>query len=254
MKNTGLKPPPKLAKDTLRIIPLGGLGDIGRNMACLEYNGEILLVDCGVLFPKETQPGVDLILPGLDYLSDRLDDIVGLVLTHGHEDHIGAVPYLLRSRPDIPIFGSRLTLALVAGKLREHRIKKPILREVRETESLSIGEYSMEFFAVNHSIPDSLAVAIRTGAGTVLHTGDFKMDQLPLDRRITDLRGFGRLGSEGVDVFMVDSTNAEVPGFTTCERQIEPRPSRATGAQHGSETRPQSGLCRPLNGAQYGCG
>ncbi len=136
MKNTGLKPPPKLAKDTLRIIPLGGLGDIGRNMACLEYNGEILLVDCGVLFPKETQPGVDLILPlilpGLDYLADRLDDIVGLVLTHGHEDHIGAVPYLLRSRSDIPIFGSRLTLALVAGKLREHRIKKPILREVRE--------------------------------------------------------------------------------------------------------------------------
>lgn len=192
-------------------------------MACLEINGEILLVDCGVLFPEDDHPGVDLILPALDHLNDRLDDIVGLVLTHGHEDHIGAVPYLLRRRSDIPIWGSRLTLALVEAKIREHRIRGTDLQEVAEGDRAKVSQYfDLEFLAVNHSIPDALAVCIRTQAGTVLHTGDFKMDQLPLDGRITDLRGFGRLGEEGVDLFMVDSTNAEVPGFTTPEKDIVP--------------------------------
>lgn len=191
-------------------------------MACFEIDGEMLLVDAGVLFPEEHHPGVDLILPALDYLDDRLDDIIGLVLTHGHEDHIGAVPYLLRRRPDIPIWGSRLTLALVEAKLREHRIRNTDLRPVSEGDRLVAGGYDLEFLAVNHSIPDALAVAIRTSAGTVLHTGDFKMDQLPLDGRITDLRGFARIGEEGLDLFMADSTNAEVPGFTTPERDVEP--------------------------------
>ncbi|WP_420176936.1 ribonuclease J [Luteococcus sp. OSA5] len=216
-------PPPELAPETLRIIPLGGLGDVGRNMACFEIDGEILLVDCGVLFPEDAHPGVDLILPGLDYLSDRLDDIVGLVLTHGHEDHIGAVPYLLRRRSDIPVWGSKLTLALVEGKLREHRIRNTDLQEVAEGDRAKVSRhFDLEFLAVNHSIPDALAVCIRTAAGTVLHTGDFKMDQLPLDGRITDLRGFARLGEEGIDLFMPDSTNAEVPGFTTPEKDIVP--------------------------------
>ncbi len=218
-----LSDPPTLAPDTVRIIPLGGLGDVGRNMAAFEINGEILLIDAGVLFPEEEHPGVDLILPGFDAITDRFDDVVGLVLTHGHEDHIGAVPYLLKTRPDIPVYGSRLTLAFVQGKLREHRINAPELIEVGEGQRLKIGqEFDAEFVAVNHSIPDSLAVFLRTSGGTILHTGDFKMDQLPLDHRLTDLRAFARFGEEGVDLFMVDSTNAEVPGFTTGELDVEP--------------------------------
>src|SRR5450830_741163 len=213
--------PPALAAGALRIVALGGLGEIGRNMSVLEYNGRLLIIDCGVLFPEDNQPGVDLILPDFEYISDRLDDIDAIVLTHGHEDHIGAVPYLLRLRRDIPLVGSRLTLAFVTAKLVEHRIT-PITLEVREGQVERFCEFECEFVAVNHSIPDALAVAVRTGAGTVLHTGDFKMDQLPLDGRITDLRAFARLGEEGVDLFMVDSTNAEVPGFTTHEIEIGP--------------------------------
>ena len=204
------------------MIPLGGLGDVGRNMTAVEYRGQLLLVDCGVLFPEDDHPGVDLILPGFDVIADRLDDVVGLVLTHGHEDHIGAVPYLLRQRPDILLLGSKLTLALLAEKIREHRIKGSQQREVVDSERLTLGVFDLEFIAVNHSIPDSLALMIRTPAGTILHTGDFKMDQLPLDDRLTDLRSFARLGEEGVDLFLVDSTNAEVPGFTTPERDIAP--------------------------------
>lgn len=217
-----LKTPPKLARDTLRIIPLGGLGDVGRNMTSFELNGERLFVDCGVLFPSEDQPGVDLILPGLHLVEDHLDSVLALVLTHGHEDHIGAVPYLLRRRPDIPVLGSKLTLALVREKLREHRLRNTELREVAEGDRLDIGGFNLEFLAVNHSIPDALAVVIRSVAGSVLHTGDFKMDQLPLDGRLTDLRGFARIGTEGLDLFMPDSTNAETPGFTTHERDLEP--------------------------------
>ncbi|MDO5066874.1 MAG: ribonuclease J [Propionibacteriaceae bacterium] len=221
-----LRTPPELKPGTLRIIPLGGLGDVGRNSASFEIDGEIALVDCGVLFPEERHPGVDLILPALDILEGRLDDIRALVLTHGHEDHIGAVPYLLKQRADIPIYGSKLTLALVAGKLKEHRIRGYQLHEVKEGQRHRAGNFELEFFAVNHSIPDGLAVALRTKAGTVLHTGDFKMDQLPLDGRLTDLRGFARLAEEGVDLFMPDSTNAETPGFTPLEKDIEPSLAR----------------------------
>ena len=216
-----LGPPPELPAGGLRIVALGGLGEIGRNMTVFEYDGRLLVVDCGVLFPEDFQPGVDLILPDFDYIRDRLDDIDAIVLTHGHEDHIGAVPYLLREKPDIPLIGSRLTLALIEAKLQEHRIK-PYTLEVREGGREQLGPFDCEFLAVNHSIPDALAVAIRTPAGLVLHTGDFKMDQLPLDGRITDLRAFARLGDEGVDLLLVDSTNAEVPGFTTPERDIGP--------------------------------
>jgi len=213
--------PPKLAPGTLRVVPLGGLGEIGRNMTAYEIDGRILIVDVGVLFPEEHQPGVDLILPDFTPIRERLDDIVGVVLTHGHEDHIGAVPYLLRLRRDIPLYGSKLTLALVEAKLREHKIQ-PTTRVVKEGQVERIEGFELEFVAVNHSIPDALAVAIRTTAGLVLHTGDFKMDQLPLDGRITDLRAFARLGEEGVDLFLPDSTNADVPGFTPLERDIGP--------------------------------
>jgi ribonuclease J len=202
-------------------VALGGIGEIGRNMTVFEYDGRLLVVDCGVLFPAEDSPGVDLILPDFRAIEDRLDDIDALVLTHGHEDHIGAVPFLLRQRPDLTIVGSRFTLALVAAKCKEHRLT-PHLLEVAEGARLQHGSFSCEYFAVNHSIPDALAVAIRTPAGLVLHTGDIKLDQLPLDGRLTDLAGFSRLGDEGVDLFLVDSTNADVPGFVIAEREIGP--------------------------------
>ncbi|WP_405372573.1 MULTISPECIES: ribonuclease J [unclassified Microbacterium] len=220
MSNTVSAPEP-LAPGTLRVTPVGGLGEVGRNMTVFEYDGKLLIVDCGVLFPEEHQPGVDLILPDFEAIRGRLDDIVGVVLTHGHEDHIGAVPYLLKRKADIPLIGSQLTLALVEAKLKEHRIK-PYSLTVKEGQNEQIGPFDLEFIAVNHSIPDALAVAVRTPAGLVLATGDFKMDQLPLDDRLTDLRAFARLGEEGVDLFLVDSTNADVPGFTPLEREIGP--------------------------------
>ena len=213
--------PAKLKPGTLRIIPIGGLGEIGRNMTSFEIDGKILIVDCGVLFPEEHQPGVDLILPDFSPIKDRLEDVIGVVLTHGHEDHIGAVPYLLKLRADIPLIGSTLTLALIEAKLKEHRIV-PYTLTVAEGDKEHMGPFDLEFVAVNHSIPDALAVAITTKAGTVLHTGDFKMDQLPLDDRITDLRAFARIGEAGLDLFMSDSTNADVPGFTPNERDIGP--------------------------------
>jgi len=216
-----LPEPAALPSDGLRIVALGGLGEIGRNMTVFEYRGRLLIVDCGVLFPDPDQPGVDLILPDFGYLSGKLDRVEAVVLTHAHEDHIGAVPYLLRERADLPLVGSKLTLALVRSKLTEHRID-PVTVEVAEGEHRPFGPFDCEFFAVNHSIPDALAVAIRTPAGLVLHTGDFKMDQLPLDGRLTDLAGFARLGTEGVDLLMADSTNAEVPGIVTPERDIAP--------------------------------
>jgi ribonuclease J len=214
-------PPPALPDGGLRVVALGGIGEIGRNMTVFEYDGRLLVVDCGVLFPSEDSPGVDLILPDFRAIEDRLDDIDALVLTHGHEDHIGAVPFLLRQRPDLTVVGSRFTLALVAAKCKEHRLT-PHLLEVKEGERLHHGAFDCEYFAVNHSIPDALAVAIRTPAGLVLHTGDIKLDQLPLDGRLTDLAGFSRLGDEGVDLFLVDSTNADVPGFVISEREIGP--------------------------------
>lgn len=218
---TNVFSPPALEPGTLRVYPLGGLGEVGRNMTVFEYEGKLLVVDCGVLFPEEHQPGVDLILPDFEPIRHRLNDIVGVVLTHGHEDHIGAVPYLLKLKGDIPLIGSGLTLALIEAKLKEHRIR-PYTLTVAEGQREQVGPFDLEFIAVNHSIPDALAVAVRTPAGLVLATGDFKMDQLPLDGRITDLRAFARLGEEGVDLFLVDSTNADVPGFTPTERGIGP--------------------------------
>src|SRR4051794_14636045 len=216
-----LAPPPPLAESGLRVVALGGLGEVGRNMAVLEHRGRLLIIDCGVLFPEDNQPGVDLILPDFSSIADRLDDVVAVVLTHGHEDHIGAVPYLLRLRPDLPLVGSQLTLAFVEAKLKEHKVT-PYTLSVREGQVERFGPFECEFVAVNHSIPDALAVFVRTEAGTLLHTGDFKMDQLPLDGRLTDLRAFARLGEEGVDLFLTDSTNADVPGFTTPELEIAP--------------------------------
>ena len=216
-----LPAPAPLRPGVLRIIPLGGIGEIGRNMTVFELDGKILIVDCGVLFPEEHQPGIDVILPDFGYLKDRMDDVIGIFLTHGHEDHIGGVPYLLRMKQDIPILGSALTLAFVEAKLKEHRIT-PYSMVVVEGQREQLAGFNLEFVAVNHSIPDAMAVVIRSVAGSVLHTGDFKMDQLPLDGRLTDLRAFARIGEEGLDLFMSDSTNADVPGFTPLEKDIGP--------------------------------
>jgi ribonuclease J len=223
--SSGLGAPPELAPEALRIVALGGIKEIGRNMTMFEYApahgpARLLVVDCGMLLGKTNSPGVDLTLPDWSYFAHRLDDIDAVVLTHGHEDHIGALPYLLRQRRDIPVYGSRLTLALVAAKLEQHRIHNPDLRRVVERERVGVRDWDLEFFAVNHSIPDAMAVAIRAGRHTVLHTGDFKMDQTPLDGRLTDLNGFSRLGDEGVDLLLSDSTNAEVGGFIPSEKDV----------------------------------
>lgn len=218
--------PPKYRKGSMRIVPLGGLGEIGRNMNVIEYNGHILLIDCGVLFPEEEQPGVDLILPDFHYIQDRLDKVEALVLTHGHEDHIGGVPYLLKMRPDIPLIGSKLTLAFVEAKCKEHHIDPELIR-VEGRDKMKVGPFNLEFITVTHSIPDALAVCVRTPAGTLIDTGDIKLDQLPLDHRITDLVEFGRLGEQGIDLLMADSTNAEVPGFVKPETSIGPALDRA---------------------------
>lgn len=219
-------PPPKYRKGSMRIVPLGGLGEIGRNMNVVEYNGHILLIDCGVLFPEEEQPGVDLILPDFSYIRPRLDKVEALVLTHGHEDHIGGVPYLLRERPDIPLIGSKLTLAFVEAKCREHHID-PIMHPVSGRDKMKVGPFNLEFITVTHSIPDALAVSVKTPAGHLIDTGDMKLDQLPLDHKITDLREFARLGEQGVDLLMADSTNAEVPGFVKPETSIGPALDKA---------------------------
>ncbi|HTZ43651.1 MAG TPA: ribonuclease J [Jatrophihabitans sp.] len=219
MPERGLGAPPPLAAGAVRIVALGGISEVGRNMTMFEFGGRLLVVDCGMLLGKTNAPGVDLGLPDWSAYADRLDDIDAIVLTHGHEDHIGALPYLLRSRPDIPLIGSRLTLTLVAAKLEQHRLR-PELRHVREGDRVTANGWDLQFYAVNHSIPDALAVAIRTPGGTILHTGDFKMDQTPLDGRLTDLPGFSRLGDEGVDLLLADSTNAEVPGFIPSEREV----------------------------------
>lgn len=216
-----LAPPPPLAPGGLRVTALGGISEIGRNMTVFEHLGRLLIVDCGVLFPGHDEPGVDLILPDLRHIEDRLDEIEALVVTHAHEDHIGAIPFLLKLRPDIPVVGSKFTIALVREKCREHRLK-PKFVEVAERQSSQHGVFECEYFAVNHSIPGCLAVAIHTGAGTVLHTGDIKLDQLPLDGRPTDLPGMSRIGDAGVDLFLCDSTNSEHPGVSPSESEVGP--------------------------------
>ena len=208
----------QMAAGPLRVAFLGGLGEIGRNCAVIEYAGARLLIDSGLAFPNDDQPGVDIILPDWSWLAEEPDKVVGVVITHAHEDHMGALPYFLRDF-DVPVISTRLSLGMLAAKLEEHRIT-PTTVQVEAGRRTRIGPFDLEFFAVTHSIPDGLAVAVRTPAGTVVHTGDFKIDLTPIDGRATDLGGLARLSGEGVDLLLSDSTNAEVPGFVPSEAGV----------------------------------
>ena len=216
-----LPEPPKAPKNGLRIIALGGISEIGRNMTVFEYKNRMLLVDCGVLFPSSGEPGVDLILPDFSYIENRLDEVEALVITHGHEDHIGAIPFLLRHRPDLPILASKFTCALISAKCQEHR-QRPKLIEVNELSEVDRGPFNIRFFNVGHSLPDCLGIVLKTGAGTILHTGDIKLDQTPPDGRPTDLPAISRFGDEGIDLLMCDSTNATTPGISGSEADVAP--------------------------------
>ncbi len=204
----------------LRITPLGGLDEIGKNITLYEYENDMFLVDCGMSFPDEETPGIDIVIPDFSYLVKNKDKIKGLVLTHGHEDHIGAIPYLLKNF-NLPIYGTRLTLGLVEGKLREHNlINTASLHTVKPGDVIRLGAFSVEFINVNHSIPDAVAVAVTTPAGVVVQTGDFKIDTTPIDDQVIDLARFAELGSRGVLALLSDSTNAERSGFTSSERIV----------------------------------
>lgn len=215
-----LPAPQKPPQNGLRIYALGGISEIGRNMTVFEYNGRLLIVDCGVLFPSSDEPGVDLILPDFGPIENKLDKVEALVVTHGHEDHIGAIPWLLKLRPDIPIYSAKFTNALIAAKTKEHR-QRPKLNEVNPKSEVTVGPFNLRFFHVGHSIPDCLGVVIKTGAGTVCMTGDVKVDMTPYDNKPTDLPALARYGDEGIDLFLCDSTNATIPGISASEAGIE---------------------------------
>lgn len=212
------KPVP--SKNPIKIIPLGGLGEIGKNITLYEFEGDMFLVDCGMSFPDEDTPGIDIVIPDFTYVLENKDKIKGLVVTHGHEDHIGAIPYLLKNF-NLPIYATRLTIGLIEGKLKEHGLlSSATLNVVKPGDTVKLGKFQVEFIHVNHSIPDAVGFAISCGAGTVVHTGDFKIDTTPIDDYVIDLGRFAELGKKGVLALLADSTNAERPGYTASERIV----------------------------------
>lgn len=209
-----------MSDTSIRIIPLGGLGEIGKNMTAVEYRGKLVVVDCGIEFPRDEMLGIDLILPDITWLLERRDDVLGFVITHAHEDHHGALPFVLK-KLNRPVYASRFTQALIKSKLDEHGlINKVEVNEVSETSRLQLGPFAVSFVAVSHSVPDALSVVIGTETGTVVITGDYKFDHTPIDGRITDVNTFARLGQEGVLALLADSTNAETPGSTPSESLV----------------------------------
>jgi len=207
-------------EDAVRIIPLGGLGEIGKNMTAVEYRGKIVVLDCGVEFPSEDMLGIDLVLPDIRWLIQREQDVLAFVITHGHEDHQGALPFVLR-RLNRPVYGSRFTLALIKSKLEEHGLLKSVeLNEVSDTSELRLGPFDLSFVATSHSIPDSLSIVLGTDLGAVVLTGDYRFDHTPIDGRVTDVDAFARLGEQGVLALLGDSTNAEAPGSTASEATV----------------------------------
>lgn len=214
------QPKPELPKLPIKIIPLGGLGEIGKNITLYEYDGDMFLVDCGMSFPDEEMPGIDIVIPDFTYILENKDKIKGMVVTHGHEDHIGAIPYLLKDF-NLPIYATRLTVGLIEGKLKEHKLLESAnLNVVKTGSTVQFGKMSVEFIHVNHSIPDSVGFAINSPAGTVIHTGDFKIDTTPIDGNVIDIGRFAEYGKMGVLALLADSTNAERPGFTSSEKLV----------------------------------
>ncbi|MDR0531248.1 MAG: ribonuclease J [Oscillospiraceae bacterium] len=212
--------PKKAPKPPLRIAFLGGLNEVGKNITCYEFKGERILVDCGLAFPDAETPGIDLIIPDFSWLEQNADTVKGIVITHGHEDHIGGLPYLLK-KLSIPVFASKLTIGLIKGKLREHRMLDRVrLHEIKPGDTMLLGGFLVEAIHVNHSIPDAMALAITCEAGTVIQTGDFKIDTTPIDGEMIDLARFARFGKKGVLALLSDSTNAERPGYTMSERKV----------------------------------
>lgn len=207
----------------LKIIPLGGLDGIGKNMTVFEYGDDMVLVDAGLMFPDDSQPGIDLVLPDYTYVLENEEKLRGIVVTHGHEDHTGSLPYLLQDLNNkVPIFSSKLTLGFIEGKLSEFRIRAPKFREVKGGSHVNLGGISLDFFSMTHSIPGALGVFIRTNQGTVMHTGDFKLDQTPIDGVTPDYAAISRFAKQGIDLLLSDSTNATVPGFTKSEAEVGP--------------------------------
>lgn len=207
------------SKTPLKIIPLGGLGEIGENMTLVEYGNDIVIIDCGMTFPDSEMPGVDMVIPDFTYVEKNADRVRGVLVTHGHEDHIGGIPYLLK-KINVPVYATRLTIGLIENKLKEHNLGKSMLHVVTPSDKVQLGVFTAEFIKVNHSIPDAVAIALHTPAGTVVHMGDFKVDYTPIEGGIIDLPRFARLGDEGVLALMSDSTNSERRGFTPSERTV----------------------------------
>ena len=207
----------------LKIIPLGGLDGIGKNMTAFEYGDDMVLVDAGLMFPDEGQPGIDLILPDYTYVLENEEKLRGIIITHGHEDHTGALPYLLQDLTrKVPIYSSKLTLGIIQGKLAEHNIRSPKFREVQDGSTITLGAFNITFFSMTHSIPAAFGVFMSTPAGTVMHTGDFKLDQTPIDGRRPSFHAINKFGASGVDLLLSDSTNATRPGFTPSEAAVGP--------------------------------
>jgi ribonuclease J len=204
---------------SLQIIPLGGLGEVGKNMTAFRYQDTIIVIDAGLMFPEEELLGIDIVIPDITYLLENREKVKAILLTHGHEDHVGALPYVLKEI-NVPVYGSRLTLGIVERKLDEHNLSGTMLNVVKPRDSLSIGPFEIEFFRVCHSIPDAMGIALHTPLGIVVHTGDIKLDQTPVDNELVDFRKFSELGEKGVLVMLGDSTNADRPGFTLSERVV----------------------------------
>jgi len=208
-----------LANPKLQIIPLGGMGEIGKNMTVIRYGDDIIVVDCGLMFPEDDMLGIDLVIPDISYLMDNKDIVRAIILTHGHEDHIGALPYVLKQL-NVPIYGTRLTLGILEGRLKENNVSANAKYPVNAGDQVTIGPFQVGFIRVSHSIADSVALSIKTPIGTIVHTGDFKFDQTPVDGKVTDFHRFAELGDQGVLVLLADSTNAERPGYTPSERLV----------------------------------
>lgn len=205
----------------LKVIPLGGLDGIGKNMTVIECGPDMMLVDAGLMFPDDSQPGIDLVLPDYTYVLENEDKLRGIIITHGHEDHTGALPYLLQDLNNkVPIFSSKLTLGFIEGKLSEFRIRAPKFREVKGGSHVNLGCLSVDFFSMTHSIPGALGIFVKSPQGTVMHTGDFKLDQTPIDGVTPDYAAITRFGKSGVDLLLSDSTNATIPGFTKSEAEV----------------------------------